>query len=281
MKPARFDYARPETLGDALAILADGGAEASVLAGGQSLMPMLNLRMARPAMLVDINRIPGLDAIALADGVLSIGARARHAEVLASPLVRQAAPLLAQALHHVAHPAIRNRGTLGGSLALADPAAEMPACATCLGATIVLASAGRERRVPAERFFLGVYATAIEPGELILRVEIPAIRPGWTHAFQEVSRRHGDYAMAGLALALRRDGSRIAEGRIALCGVESATRRQTEAEAALVGHGVEAACDSLANLDAMGGAEVTAAHRIHLARVLLRRAVRPQDLPQD
>jgi carbon-monoxide dehydrogenase medium subunit len=272
MKPARFDYARPDTLDGALAILAEQGAEAAILAGGQSLMPMLNLRMARPGMLVDINRIPGLDAITLANGILTIGARARHADVLASPLVQQAAPLLAQALHHVAHPAIRNRGTLGGSLGLADPAAEMPACVTCLGATIVTASARGERRIAAEDFFLGVYATALEPGELILRVEIPAIRPGWTHSFQEVSRRHGDYAMAGLALALRHDGARIAEARIALCGVESATRRQTEAETALVAHGVEAACAAFASLDAMGGAEVTAAHRIHLARVLLRRA---------
>jgi len=273
VKPARFDYARPETLEGALAVLAEQGPEASVLAGGQSLMPMLNLRMARPGMLVDINRIPGLDAITLAGGVLSIGARARHAEVLASPLVQQAAPMLAQALQHVAHPAIRNRGTLGGSLALADPAAEMPACAACLGATIVLASAGGGRRVAAKDFFLGVYATAIEPGELILRVEIPAIATGWTHLFQEVSRRHGDYAMAGLALALRRKGAGIAEARIALCGVESATRRQAEAEAALVAGGIEAACQVLGGLDAMGGEEVTAAHRIHLARVLLRRAM--------
>lgn len=272
MKPARFDYARPDTLEGALATLAEHGAEAAILAGGQSLMPMLNLRMARPGMLVDINRIPGLDAITLANGVLSIGARARHAEVLASPLVQRAAPLLTRALHHVAHPAIRNRGTLGGSLALADPAAEMPACVTCLGATIVVASAGGERRIAAESFFLGVYATALEPGELLLRVEIPAIAPGWTQFFQEVSRRHGDYAMAGLALALRRDGTRVAEARIALCGVESATRRQTKAEAALVANGTEAACDTFAGLDAMGGTDVTAAHRIHLARVLLRRA---------
>lgn len=277
MKPARFNYARPDTLDGALAILAEQGPEAAILAGGQSLMPLLNLRMARPALLVDINRIPGLDAITLSDGRLTIGARARHAEVLASPLVRQAAPLLTQALHHVAHPAIRNRGTLGGSLALADPAAEMPACVSCLGATLVLASARGERRVPAETFFLGVYATALEAGEMILRVEIPAIRPGWTHAFQEVSRRHGDYAMAGLALAIRRDAGRAAEVSIALCGVESATRRQVEAEAALVARGVDAACDSFAHLDAMGGAEVTAAHRIHLARVLLRRAVGAQD----
>jgi carbon-monoxide dehydrogenase medium subunit len=277
MKPARFDYACPGTLDGALALLAEQGPEASILAGGQSLMPMLNLRMARPALLVDINRIPGLDAITMLDGVLTIGARARHADVLASPLVQQAAPLLTQALHHVAHPAIRNRGTLGGSLALADPAAEMPACVTCLGATLVLASASGERRVPAASFFLGVYATALEHGEMILRVEIPAIRPGWIHAFLEVSRRHGDYAMAGLAMAIRHDGALVAEASIALCGVESATRRQTEAEAALVARGVDAACDRFAHLDAMGGAEITAAHRIHLARVLLRRAVGAQD----
>jgi carbon-monoxide dehydrogenase medium subunit len=243
-----------------------------VLAGGQSLMPMLNLRMARPALLLDINRIPGLDAITLSDGVLTIGARARHAAVLASPLVLRAAPLLAQALAHVAHPAIRNRGTLGGSLALADPAAEMPACMACLGATVVAASARGERRIAAESMFLGVYATALEADELILRVEIPAVAPGWSHAFQEVSRRHGDYAMAGLALALRREGGRIAGARIALCGVESATRRQPAAEAALVSEGIEAGCVALAGLDAMEGTEVTAAHRIHLACVLLRRA---------
>jgi len=273
MKPARFGYARPDTLDGALAILAEQGVEAAILAGGQSLMPMLNLRMARPGLLLDINRIPGLDAIALSGGVLTIGARARHAEVLASPLVREAAPMLVQALAHVAHPAIRNRGTLGGSLALADPAAEMPACITALGATLVVASARGERRIAAETFFLGVYATTLEPDELVLRVEIPAISPGWSHGFHEVARRHGDYAMAGLALALHREGSRVVEARIAFCGVEAATRRQAEVEAVLVAQGAEAACAALAGLDAMAGAEVTAAHRIHLARVLLRRAL--------
>ncbi|MBI0537949.1 xanthine dehydrogenase family protein subunit M [Roseomonas sp. KE2513] len=273
MKPARFDYARPETLDAALAALAEHGAEASVLAGGQSLIPMLNLRMARPGLLLDINRIPGLDGISLEAGLLMIGARTRHADVLISPLVRQAAPMLTEALHHVAHPAIRNRGTIGGSISLADPAAEMPACMVALGATLIAASARGERRIPAEGFFRGVYATALKPDELLLRIEIPAIAPGWTHGFTEVSRRHGDYAMAGLALALRREAGRVADARIALCGLEPAPRRQHAAEAVLVASGAEAACDALSAPDAMAGAEVTAAHRLHLARVLLRRAL--------
>ena len=273
MKPARFDYARPDTLDAALAALAEHGTEAAVLAGGQSLMPMLNLRMARPGLLLDINRIPGLDGISLEAGILTIGARARHADVLASPLVRQAAPMLTEALHHVAHPAIRNRGTIGGSIALADPAAEMPACMVALGASLVAASARGERRIAAEAFFRGVYATALEPDELLLRVEIPAIAPGWTQGFTEVSRRHGDYAMAGLALALRREGGRVTEARIVLCGIEPAPRRQRAAEAALVESGPEAACNALSAREAMEGAEVTAAHRLHLARVLLRRAL--------
>ena len=273
MKPARFDYARPETLAAALAALAEHGAEAAVLAGGQSLMPMLNLRMARPGLLLDINRIPSLEGISLEAGTLAIGARARHADVLASPLVRQAAPMLTEALHHVAHPAIRNRGTIGGSIALADPAAEMPACMVALGASLVAASARGERRIAAEAFFRGVYATALEPDELLLRVEIPAIAPGWTQGFTEVSRRHGDYAMAGLALALRREGGRVTEARIVLCGIEPAPRRQRAAEAALVESGPEAACNALSAPEAMEGAEVTAAHRLHLARVLLRRAL--------
>lgn len=267
MKPARFDYRRPESVPEALALLAQP--EAAVLSGGQSLMPMLNLRVARPAMLVDINRIAGLDAIALEGGVLRIGARARHAAVLASPLVAQAAPLLAQALPHVAHAAIRNRGTHGGSLALADPAAEMPACAVCLDATLVAASAARgERRIAAADFFQGLYSTALEPDELLTRIEYPAAQPGWRFAFLEVARRHGDFAMAGLALALLPGR----DARLATCGVEAAPRRLPEAEAALVAGDVEGACAVLRSLEAMGTAETPAAYRLHLAQVLLRRA---------
>ncbi len=155
MKAPCFDYARPETLAAVLALLAEHGDAAAVLAGGQSLMPMLNLRMTQPGLLVDINRIAGLDAIGVAGDTLVIGSRARHRDVLNSPLVAAHAPLLAEALAQVAHAAIRNRGTIGGSLALADPAAELPACAVCLGATIVTASIGGERSAPGDRQGVG------------------------------------------------------------------------------------------------------------------------------
>ena len=322
MKPPRFDYARPDTLGAALAMLAQHGDGAAVLAGGQSLMPMLNLRMTQPALLLDINRIPGLDAITAHEGGLTIGARARHAAVLASPLVRAHAPLLTEALGHVAHAAIRNRGTLGGSLALADPAAELPACAVCLGATIVTAhtlnsppslvggdwgegcrahTAGEsdtssddnacrlhpspspslkgrgedfvERRHPAGRFFTGLYATARAPNELIVRIEIPNLGRSWRYAFAEVARRHGDYAIAGLAFAAQIEQGRIAACRIAFCGVEPAPRRLGGAEAALISGGRDAALRALDELEPMGSDEAPAAFRRHLAGVLLGRAI--------
>jgi carbon-monoxide dehydrogenase medium subunit len=266
MKPARFDYARPPTLAEALALLAQP--EAAVLAGGQSLMPMMNLRVARPALLVDINRLP-LGGITLAQGVLHIGALARHAEVLASPLVAQAAPLLPQALAQVAHAAIRNRGTLGGSLALADPAAELPACMLALDATLVAASAARgERRIPAGAFFHGLYSTALAPDEVLLRAELPAAAPGWRFAFLEVARRHGDFAMAGLSLA-RGPGA----ARLALCGVEAGQRRHAAAEAALIAGDTAAALAALGSVDAMDSPDLPAAQRLHLAQVLLRRAL--------
>ena len=265
MKPARFDYARPTTLAEALALLAQP--DTAVLAGGQSLMPMMNLRVARPALLVDINRLP-LAGITLAGGTLRIGALARHAEVLASPLVAQAAPLLPQALALVAHAAIRNRGTLGGSLSLADPAAELPACMLALDATFVVASAQGERRIPAGDFFHGLYSTALAPGDLLLAAELPAAEPGWRFAFQEVARRHGDFAMAGLALALGPNAARLA-----LCGVEPGQRRQPAAEAALTAGDLPAALAALGRAEAMDSPDLPAAQRIHLAQVLLRRAV--------
>ncbi|HEV7264224.1 MAG TPA: FAD binding domain-containing protein [Falsiroseomonas sp.] len=157
MTPARFAYVRPDTLDAALAVLALEGEGAMPLAGGQSLVPMMAMRVARPALLLDLNRLPGLEAIAVVEGVLRIGAMARHASVLSHPLVAAEAPLLAMALREVAHPAIRNRGTLGGSLSLADPAAELPACMLALDATMVLASAAGERRIRAAEFFVGLY----------------------------------------------------------------------------------------------------------------------------
>jgi carbon-monoxide dehydrogenase medium subunit len=265
MTPARFAYARPATLAEALATLAREGEGAAPLAGGQSLMPMMAMRVARPALLLDLNRLPGLDGIAVEAESLRIGALARHASVLAHPLVAAEAPLLKLALAEVAHPAIRNRGTLGGSLALADPAAELPACMVALEATILLASVGGERRVAAAAFFQGLYATARRADELLVGVEIPR-RPGWTPWFAEVARRRGDYAMAGLAL--NAGGGAV---RLAFCGVEAAPRRLPEIEAALAA-GRDAAALLPGLLEPLGAAETPAVYRLHLAQTLLRRA---------
>jgi carbon-monoxide dehydrogenase medium subunit len=276
MKAPRFAYARPETLQETLALLAEHGSDAAILAGGQSLMPMLALRMAQPRLLIDINRLAGLDGIKRDGANLVIGARARHAAVLASPLVRTHAPLLSQALVQVAHPAIRNRGTLGGSLSLADPAAELPACAVCLGARIVTACLEGERAFPADDFFQGLYTTALVPGEILVRVEIPLRGPDWRFAFQEVARRHGDFAIAGIAVAVRLAGGRIAECRIATCGVEPAPRRLRTVEAAVVQGATGDALNAVlgAALDPMSSAEAPAFYRRHLAAVLLDRALR-------
>jgi carbon-monoxide dehydrogenase medium subunit len=267
MTPARFDYARPTSLAEALAILAREGEAAAPLAGGQSLMPMMAMRVARPGLLVDLNRIAGLDAIELADEVLRIGALARHAAVLAHPLVAAEAPLLRIALAEVAHPAIRNRGTLGGSLALADPAAELPACMVALEAAVVLASCAGERRVAASDFFQGLYATDRRPDELLLRVEIPRAA-GWAPWFGEVARRRGDYAMAGLAVV-----ARARAVRLAFCGVEAAPRRLPEVEAALA-TGQDGAALLPGLLSPLGSPEAPAEYRLHLAQTLLTRAVR-------
>lgn len=266
MTPARFDYARPATLAEALAILAREGEGCAPIAGGQSLMPMMAMRVARPGLLLDINRIAGLDGIALRGDALHIGALARHAAVLAHPLVAGEAPLLAIALREVAHPAIRNRGTLGGSLSLADPAAELPACMVALDATIVLASAAGERRLAAGAFFQGLYATDRRADELLVRVEIPRAA-GWSAWFEEVARRRGDFAMAGLAMMTR--GGAV---RLAYCGVEAAPRRLAEVEAAIRA-GADPAPVLARVLEPLGSAETPAAYRLHLAQLLLRRAM--------
>ncbi len=271
MTPARFAYLRPDTLGEALAVLAREGEGATPLAGGQSLMPMMAMRMARPALLLDLNRVAGLDGIAVVEGALHIGAMARHATVLAHPLVAAHAPLLPLALREVAHPAIRNRGTLGGSLCLADPAAELPACMLALDATLVLANRAGERGVAAVDFFQGLYATARRADELLVRVEIP-LSPGWSPWFAETARRHGDYALAGLAMMCRREAGRITALRIAFLGVEAAPRRLPEVEAAIL-DSADAAALLPRLLSPLHAEEAPAAWRLHLAQVLLRRAM--------
>ncbi|HUG77669.1 MAG TPA: FAD binding domain-containing protein [Burkholderiales bacterium] len=264
MKAPAFRYARPESLEEALALLADREAEARVLAGGQSLMPMLNLRLLAPAVLVDINRIPGLERIAEHDDRIEVGALARHGEVLRSEAVRRAAPLLALALPHVAHPAVRNRGTHGGSLALADPAAELPACALALDATLVLRGRDGERRVPAQAFFRGLYETALAPGELLMRIDYPRAAPGWRYAFEEVARRHGDFALAGLAAAASVEGGALREARLACFGV-------ADRPILLRAAGLEEALTALDAMEVAGTDVYPVSYRHQLMRVLLER----------
>jgi carbon-monoxide dehydrogenase medium subunit len=281
MKPPRFQYACPETLPEALKLLSQHNGDAAVLAGGQSLMPMLNLRVAQPAILIDINRVPDLDAITCAGGTLSIGARARHNDVLRSPLVKRNAPLLAQALEHVAHEAIRNRGTLGGSLALADPAAELPACAICLDATIVALSLRGERAIFAGDFFQGLYTTALQPDEIIARVCFPLPAPDWRFEFDEISRRHGDFAIAGVAVGMKCERKAVTDCRIVFCGIEASPRRMVAIESLFMG--AEQADEAVItrakaalgeHLEPLEGGELPPAYRLHVARELLARVTR-------
>jgi carbon-monoxide dehydrogenase medium subunit len=278
LKPAIFQYRRPETLAEALALLNEHHDDAAVLAGGQSLMPMLNLRVAQPAILIDINQVPELDAICCADEGVSIGGRARHNDVLRSADVANNLPLLTQAIGHVAHEAIRNRGTFGGSLALADPAAELPACTVCLGGEIVAASVRGERRIEAGDFFQDVYTTALETDELIARVAFPRFDAKWSFAFDEVARRHGDFAIVGLAMAVRHEDGLIVEARVSCAGVEPASRRLTEVENCFIGFDLQepeirararaALSDTLSPTE---GGEFPPAYRIHVAGELLER----------
>jgi aerobic carbon-monoxide dehydrogenase medium subunit len=207
MKASAFSYARATSVGNALELLAAHGDNAKVLSGGQSLMPAMNLRLLAPELLVDIGDLAELKGIEIDGDVLRIGALTRHVDVMNSPDIAAHAPLLTEAIAHVAHPAIRNKGTLGGSLAHADPASELPACMLALDATIIVRGEGGERRIAADDFFTGIYETALAPEELLVAVEVPMARQGATHFFHEFARRHGDYAIVGMAAqAIVRDG---------------------------------------------------------------------------
>ena len=191
MKPAPFEYHRPTSLRETFELLDRYGDNGRILAGGQSLMPALNMRLATPSAVIDINRLPGLDSIRLASEGLVLGALTRHETLERSLLVREHAPLIAQALPHVGHTAIRTRGTLGGSLALADPAAELPACVVALDAIVRVEGRRGRREIAAVDFFRGVYTTALEPGELVVEVVVPPAA-GWRAGFEELARRHGE-----------------------------------------------------------------------------------------
>lgn len=272
MKAPDFAYARPATLDEALALLAEGGEDARPLAGGQSLVTSLNLRLAAPSLLVDLNGLPELTGMSERDGVVRIGAMTRHREVGASELVRERLPMLAAAAPHIAHPAIRNRGTIGGSVALGDPATEWPACCVALRATMVVRGLAGERRVLADDFFLGLYATALEPGEILVAVEVPVPDSDVVWGFDELVRRAGDYALVGLAATARRRAGGLAEVRLAFFGVGDRPVLAAAAAAALADGDIPAAQAALAGeLDPPDDVAVKAATRRHLARVLLGR----------
>jgi carbon-monoxide dehydrogenase medium subunit len=200
VKPAPFTYHRAEGVEQAISLLAGLGDEAKILAGGQSLVPMMNLRLVRPAALIDLNGVPGLDHVTPgASGGLTIGALVRHSALASSAPVIERVPLLAEAARHVGHPAIRHRGTLGGSLALADPAAEYPACAVALGAALIVSGTSGERKVSAEKFFKGLFETDLKTGEILVAVEFPVAGKSDRSVFLELTRRQGDYAIIGLA----------------------------------------------------------------------------------
>jgi len=279
MKAPSFAYARPDSLGEALGLLAGHGEGARALAGGQSLLASLNMRLSSPELLVDVTGLKELSGIRVQDDALRIGALTRHCEIECSAEVARHAPLLAQAVPHVAHVAIRNAGTLGGSLALADPAAEYPACALALEASLVIAGARGERRVAARDFFRGLYSTALEPHELLVAAEFPLLKPGYRSAFLELARRHGDYAIVGVAAHARVDGGRFSDLRLAYLGVGATAVRAERAAAVLEGkaYGPQAVASAQAalgeDLDPSPDLYHSAATKLHLARVLTGRAL--------
>ena len=279
MKSPAFDYIRADSPQHAFALLAEHGDDARVIAGGQTLLATLNMRLSQPALLVDIAGFEAWRGIAVDGGVLRIGALTRHSEVEASPLVAKHAPLLAQAAPHIGHRAIRNLGTFGGALAYADPAAEWPACVVALGGTLVIAGAKGERRVAAGDFFQGLYTTAIQPGELLKACEIPLIGADERQVFSELSRRHGDYAVAGLAALAKVSGRSLSEVRLVFLSLGDRPIRAAKAEAALQGGRVDdarlAAADAAlrAELDPYEDLTHSAAAKKQLAATLMRRAV--------
>jgi len=283
MKAPRFAYARPASVAQALALLAEHKDEARVLAGGQSLVPMMNFRVAAPKVLVDINRIAALSGIKITKDHIRIGALTRHVELERSVDIARHLPLVAQAMPHIAHPAIRNRGTFGGSCALADPAAELPACAIALGATFVVAGKKGERRIPAQDFFRGLYATALKTGEILVAAEFPRGKPGYASAFGELARRHGDYAMVGVAAHGSTQGGKFSDMRVAFFGVGDRPARAAQFERALEGKPAAAATieGALArldiDLDPRADLHASAAMKRHLSKVLVGRVLRQME----
>ena len=273
MKPAPFAYAKARSVAHAIELLA--AEDARLLAGGQSLIATLNMRLSEPALLVDINGIGGLDRITLQNAHVEIGALVRYAQAERSAEIARAAPLIALALPHIGHPAIRNRGTIGGSLAFADPAAELPACMLALGGEIDIAGPTGQRTVKADDFFAGLFETALGAQDVLTAIRVPAATADTRVGFAEFARRHGDYAMVGVATCARAEGKRLAGIRLAYFGIGATAVRARKAEAALANGDIEAAVNALAHdLDPPDDVHASGAVKMHLAGVLLRRVAR-------
>jgi carbon-monoxide dehydrogenase medium subunit len=280
MKPAPFHYIRADSLAEALAAKAQYGDEAKFLAGGQSLIPTMNFRLAQPAVLIDINGIPGLAGLRRHDAALHIGALARHRALERDPAVAHDQPLVREALPHIAHPQIRNRGTLGGNLAHADPASELPAVVLALDGKLRAQSVRRDRWIAARDFFLGALTTALEPDEMLTEIALPACAPRTGTSFLEVARRRGDFALMGVAavLTLGADGA-CTDARLAYCGAGATPVRADAAAQSLIGRKpaaadiVAAAALAARALDPPGHMHAGAEFQRHLAGVLTRRAL--------
>jgi carbon-monoxide dehydrogenase medium subunit len=277
LKAAAFDYVKPRNLQDVFELLQTHGDDARLLAGGQTLLATLNMRLSEPRLLVDITGLPGLGEIAVRGGRLHIGALVTHSAIEASPLVAEQAPLLAMAVPHIAHRAIRNSGTWGGSIAYGDPAAEWPCCLVALDATITLQGPGGVRQVAATDFFQDLYTTALQPDEMVIGADLPVAARGDWFGFDELSRRHGDYAVAGLAVAAHFEGAVAQRVQLGFLGVGAIPVRPRRTEAVLNGQVLDAALIERAaatlktELDPVADLTHSGETKRHLAAVLLRR----------
>lgn len=279
MKPPRFEYHRPATLDEALELLGRYGADAAILAGGQSLIPMMSMRLAMPGVLIDVNRVAGLSGIRRVNGTFVIGALTRHRDVEQSADLLEAQPALPDAVSHIGHVTIRNRGTVGGSLAHADPSAELGTAGLALGVDVLLRGARGDREMPLDDFFLGSFSTAIQEGELLTQIRVPSRRSGEGAAFIELARTHGNFAVAAVCAHVRLVDGVVADARIALGGVAPTPVRAREAEEALVGSeptavAFGAAAEAIdASIRPTDDVQATAAYRRQVVKVLAGRAL--------
>ena len=280
MKAAAFDYAKPQVLSEALALLAEAGEDAQLIAGGQTLLATLNLRLSEPSMLIDITNLDELKGITVVGDQLRIGALVTHTEIEDSELVAKHAPLLKAAAPHIAHRAIRNLGTWGGSLAYGDPAAEWPACSLTLNATMLIAGPNGERRISAQDFFIDLYTTSLEPDEILVATEIPLANKQEVFYFHELARRHGDYAVVGLAAVAQKQGDVLTNCAFTFFSVSATPVMATKAQELVNGQKLtdeviaKAVAAARSEIEAIADITNSAEAKQHLIGVLLERGLK-------